>query len=197
MSERRSRSKTLEDVKKYQASLTRSVAKKITLDSDEGNSISFTLRVPSMAEFIDAGYRWVNEVVSTVEDSLTDMPEEQRDDYITKRGQATAMRQFGHYISEVELSNDNVINDTETIEKLLDALSSDDNIRTTFRTEVVKYINDTTLSVIGIPVYECSNCGGLNNSDHGIPSMSEVIPLDVIQLFFTLHVRRMQRLKNR
>jgi hypothetical protein len=125
------------------------------------------------------------------------MVEEQRDDYITKRGQATAMRQFGHYISEVELSNDNVINDTETIEKLLDALSSDDNIRTTFRTEVVKYINDTTFSVIGIPVYECSNCGGLNNSNHGIPSMSEVIPLDVIQLFFTLHVRKMQRLKHR
>jgi hypothetical protein len=197
MSSRQPRSKTVESVKLYQASLMRSANRQVTVIGDNGVGLTFNLKTPSISEYIEAGYRWVNSVVSDVESAIAEMPKEAREKHLIRRGQATAMRNYVHYVQSVELEDNNVITDTDTIEKLMDSISTDDSLRENFTKEVIKYINSSTISIIGIPAYDCPNCGKENKSDHQFPNLSEIIPLDVVQLFFQQHGQRMLRLRTR
>lgn len=196
MSDRKPKSKTIDEVKEYQKEFTLNAKRTIEVQADNDSTISFVLKTPSISEYMKKSSQWIDSIVETIESSMTEVSQKDRNAFITIKASASAMRQYSHYIDTIELENANVISDEETIQGLLDVISTDDNLREGFIEKVLKYINETMLTVIAIPAFDCPKCGADNSGGSGT-MLSELIPLDVIQLFFTLHSARMRRLRNR
>lgn len=197
MSDRRSNSKTLDSVKRYKEELLKCQNRKVVINKVSGKSMDLTLKIPTIAEYVDAGHRWIGEIVSMVNNALgIDADTKDRNDYIVKQGQATAMRQYMHWVDSIEFAS-NKIEDKTTLEGVLDILSADDIVRNEFMEEISKYINDTSIAVIGIPVYDCPKCGSTQESPLELPAHANIIPLDVYQTFFALTVQKLEKIQLR
>jgi len=197
MAIRQSKQKTLDEVKRYKDELVKIQPTKIYINKDLSNEIIFTLKTPTITEYINSGYEWINNIVDTVNRTLgTDKDDEKRNNIITKYGQATAMRQYSHWVESIEYDT-NIVDDEETINKTLDLISSDDDIREEFIKGVIDYINKTIISVIGIPKFNCPECGTEQTSDDTNDNFVDILPIDVIQLFFGLLTQRLERIINR
>lgn len=197
MTGRQPKSKDLASIKRYKEELKSIQKKKISLLKDTGREISITLKTPTISEYVEAGHRWIGDIVEVVDKALgTDPSDNERNNLITSHGQASAMRQYVHWIDSIEYDT-NIIDDRETIEKTIGVLSADDEVRTKFIEAVIDYINASTVSIIAIPVFDCPNCHKTNEGQLKLPQYKNSIPLDVIQLFFGLHTQRVSRLMER
>lgn len=197
MSSRQSKVKSLADISRYKEELNKVQKRKVTISKQDGSSIDITLKTPSLGEYIEAGHRWIGDIVNIVDQALAvDSSDQERNELIVQYGQATVMRQYSHWVDSIELDT-NIIDDQETVESNLDILSADDEIRDQFIKAVVDFINTSTISVIGIPVYDCPACGSEQPTSMTIPQYKNIIPLDMIQLFFDLHTQRLARITQR
>lgn len=197
MSKRQPGSKDLASINRYKEELSVIQKRKIVINEGRDDSIDILIKSPSISEYVDAGHRWVGDIVETVNRALSaEARNEERNEIITKHGQASAMRQYSHWVDSIEIGS-NVIDDLESIEKNLNVLSANDEIRSQFITEVVDYINRSTVSVIGIPVFDCPSCGTVQSGSMNLPHHTNVIPLDVIQVFFALLTQRLERMAAR
>lgn len=197
MSIRQSKSKDLASITRYKEELTRIQKTKIDINKDTPTAISITIKTPSVREYIDAGHRWIGDIVNIVDRALgAEAGDRERNALILQYGQASSMRQYSHWIDSIEFET-NVIKELETIETVLDTLSADDNVRTEFIEAVVSFINKSTISIIGIPVFKCPSCQKDNESHFKLPAYANVIPLDMIQVFFGLLTQRLERVAAR
>lgn len=197
MSGRQSKQKDLASVKRYKEELTRIQKTRIEINKDKPTAIAITIKTPSIAEYIDAGHRWVGDIVSTVNAAMAaDVKDNERNSLVVSYGQATAMRQYSHWIESIDYES-NTINDIETIEQLLDTLSADEEVREAFTKAVIDYINKSTIAVVGIPVFDCPQCSKLNEGPLKLPAYKNIIPLDVMQVFFSLLTQRLERIAER
>lgn len=197
MSSRQSASRDLGSVQRYREETARAQKRRIEIKKDGEVVLAMTLRTPSVQEYVEAGHRWIGEIADNIEKALgTDAGDRERNTAIVRSGQATAMRQYTHWLDSLEYDT-NIVDDKETIEKLLDVLSADDIIRKEFTKAVVDYINGSVVSVIGIPTFDCPKCEAEQKSGLDMAHFVNVIPLDVIQLFFSLHIQRIERITTR
>jgi hypothetical protein len=149
-------------------------------------ALKVKLRVPTITQYEQSGFTWVDGIVKLLEGSLgVSLKGKERDDYITDQGRLTALRQYSHWVNRIEVGDD-AIEDQETIEALLGTLSSDEKISKVFFESVGKYIDNSTLSVIAIPKYDCPKCGGEQTGDIHANQHPHLLPLDVVRIFFTL-----------
>lgn len=194
MAGKQAKTKDLASITRYKEELVKLKNKKIVINAGKSNEIAIILKSPNITEYIEAGYRWVSDIVDIVDRTLgLNTNDDERNSFITRYGQASAMRQYAHWIDSIEYDT-NIINDSETLESNLDMLSTDDTVRSEFLKGVVDYINESTISVIGLPVYDCPKCKADQSVEHHLPMHKNIIPLDVIQLFFVLLGDRMSRL---
>lgn len=198
MSGRQPKSKDVASINRYKEELAELQKKRVLVNEGLRNEIAITIKTPSITEYVDAGHRWIGDIVSAVDRALgADASDNERNTVIIRHGQASAMRQYSHWIESIEYET-NIITDRETIESTLDVLSADDTVRTEFIQAVVNYINSSTVSLIGIPVYDCPACGKTQNSNVTLgESHKNIIPLDVIQVFFGLLSQRLERMADR
>lgn len=197
MSVRRANSKSLADVNRYKEELSRIQKRRVALETGYDTELAITLKTPTINEHIDSGHRWVGEIVALVEKTLgTDASENEKNTLIVRHGQASAMRQYVHWVDSIEVDT-NIVDDAETIEETIDVLSSDNAIRTSFINSVIEYINKSTISVIGIPTFKCPKCKMEQTSDQPLPRHESIIPLDVHQLFFALATAQISRIITR
>lgn len=197
MSSRQPKIKTLADIKRYKEELARLQHKRITVNEGLSSEVSFTLRSPSITEYISSGHQWINGIVENVDRALgIDASTNERNNTITLQGQASALRQYAHWIESIEFQG-NITDDRESVDEMLALLTADDEIRDRFLTEVVNYISTSTMSVIGIPVFKCPQCGTDHTGNDKFPHHTNIIPLDVAQVFFGLITQRLERIATR
>ena len=190
MSRRKSGEVTMEDVERYKKEMLNQQNRRVSMPGIDNNNYYFDLRVPTVREFIEHSNDWINSIVYSIERALEEEPgEDQRQSFITQNSKSTIMRQYEHWIDAVAF-DDNTISDKETIASILEYLSSDDAARDKYMQEVKKYIDDSAVAVIGIPAYECSQCGGKQKFDAKNESLNAIIPLDILQTFFSLLVQK-------
>lgn len=160
-----------------------------------GDKMKVTLKMPSVLEHIDAGYRWINGIEESYSTALT-MEENKRDDYLLSQGKATTMRQYTHFIKSIQVGEEEAteIND---IEELLDSLSSMDKTRDELMDKIKKFIDDSMVSIIAIPTYTCPACGKAQKDKKELKQFPDLIALDVASVFFTLLAQRTQRIDKR
>jgi hypothetical protein len=197
MASKQAKSKDLESVKRYKAELSAIQNKLVTVVSSNGSNIKFTLKTPSIKEYIDAGHVWISDMVETMEKSVTaETGVNEREALLTKYAQASAMRQYRHWVDSIELDTNTIV-DPETVSSCLNFFSSEDTILNGFIKEVITYIGESTIAVIGIPVFDCPSCGKRNEEKHKLPRHVNIIPLDTITVFFALYTQRLARLTER
>jgi hypothetical protein len=194
MSSRQARSRTIEQVERYKDELKAIHKARVKLDNDK--DIYLTIRSPSVKEYIESGYVWINSIVESVERTIsTEATQSEKDNLITRYAQASRLRQYGHWIESIEVET-NISNDQETINELLDVLSSDNELFSTIMLKIKAYINNSVISLVGIQSYNCPACSG-EQKDETYPKFTNILPLDVQQLFFGLFTQRLIRLTDR
>lgn len=197
MSGRQPKTKDLETIKRYKDELNKIQDKKITINKDTDKEISITIKSSNITDYVESGYRWINDIVNIVDKTLgQDASIKEKNSLITRYGQAAAMRQYIHWIKSLEYST-NIIDDKETIELLISTLSSDNVIYEEFIKAVVEYINTSTISIIGIPVFDCPSCGKVQENKLDLPNFTNIIPIDVVTVFFGLLFQKLSRLMER
>jgi len=178
---------TVEDLKSYQKEFLRGQPRIISLGQDTG--IGLQLRICTIQDYADSGYRWVSELEKAYTEALI-ADTQTRNDYLFDQAKATAMRQYAHFVEAILV--DGEVRATcekeqqEAIEETLGRLSCDDELRKAFTTEVGKFIDDSTIAIIGVNAYKCPSCGGVEKITDASPRWADVIPVDATKAFFTL-----------
>lgn len=199
MSKRASNEMSYTDIQRYQSemrSLHKSAFNIKTQDEDE---ITVIIKTPTINEFLAAGFKWIDGIRDLVEKLMgSDAPREEKEEYMFKNGKATALRQYRHWIDSIQF-DENTLNDPDTLDSLLNRFSSMDEIRDKFLEEITKYINRSTIALVGIPEYTCPECEGINKADDEIKLINHpnMIPIDVQRLFFYLLVQRSLKISER
>jgi hypothetical protein len=194
MSQRRTASMSPESLKIYREHFTRGKPKSIMLNAKVG----VTMRVPTVDEYLNAGQRWVDELVFAVNQAFTqDLSEKQRNDMIFDRAKATSMRQYVHWIESIDLPDpkqqgkDQAIRDVTTIENTISSLSGDDATRAKYYETVQGYINDAVVALIGVPQVHPEE------ADQVKPRFENIIPLDPVSVFTNLLYQKTQQIQQR
>lgn len=196
MSKKSNNSVTTADVKRYQEELVDRQNHQVVIDENQLSATSVTFKVPSIPEYLQDGYRWINELAQMAEKALTkDATTASRSKYVTDQGYATALRQYSHWVQNI--SFDSVIEDRETIDNALTLLSSDDTFRVEFMKATERFIGQSSITSIGVPVFECPSCKRINKVDGLDERFGEAIPIDVYQVFFLLVEQKIQKIQKR
>lgn len=182
---------TSDEVKAYQKAYHYST-KEVSLK----DGLKAVLKVPTVAQYEDSGYKWVDGIIKMTEDAFdVTLRGEQREQYIENQGAITALRQYSHWIDEFLLGDDEngfaSIVDRETIDDLCNEFSGDLTIRNTLLEHIGHYIDDSSISIIGYPNSPCPSCGGHYRGEKDF--IPDLIPLDIEQVFFILIRQRLRR----
>jgi hypothetical protein len=189
MSQRRTGSMMPESLKIYREHFARGKPKSIMLD----DKVGMTMRVPSVDEYINAGQRWVDELVTAVTQAFTqDLSEQQRNNMILDRAKATSMRQYVHWIDTIDLpASGQAIKDIATIEMTVSSLSGDDDARAKYYEAMRSFINDSVIAIIGVPQVHPEE------ADQVKPRFENIIPLDPVSVFISLLYQKTQQIRQR
>ena len=191
MTNRQRGSMDLESIKRYQNDFVSGHEKLIELN----DTLSMVLEMPSASEYIDAGFKWISSIEDRYARSMT-LDEEGREDYLMKHAQATSMRQYAHYVKKLIVDGEE-IDELEDVDALLNDMSGSDNIRDPFMKACAAYLDDSVISLIAIPTYECPSCGKPQKKEEPGKPFGELIPLDVAQAFFPLLIQKLRQIQER
>ena len=194
LSEPRPGKLTINHYTKYQMDHTRMVNKSFTLS----NGMKFFLRTPTFDEYVTDGMQWVGKINSSIDTLIvTDGDEEEaRGQMLQQYVKSSTLRQFSHFVDYIEIDG-SPITDRDTLNGALEIMSADDDHREQIFKEILKYKSESVIAVIGIPEYKCPSCHANQNTEPVNEGLVSVIPLDVMNLFFTLLTLRMSRILER
>jgi len=183
----------------------------ITATHDNGSDINIHLTVPSILEYEESGFKWVDGIVSMVDRAFkVPLKGDERNAYIRDQGRLSNLRQYSHWISKVtigDLNNDDVesldvITDRDVIDDFMVDLSGIEHVRDAILNGVGAFISETTVSIVGYPNDKCPSCDmRLGDEKEGsgtdvvIVRSNDVVPyvpLDLTTTFFTLCSQRVQ-----
>ncbi len=183
-----------EDVERYQKESLKSQKLEIKLDEGKPDESTMILRIPSAGEYFNMARRWLGEIVRAVELAIgSDASVTEKQSEITNSCKSTMMRQYGHWIESIHFGGSQIV-DRDTIELVLDRLSADDDCREEFSVKVRKYIDDSTLSLFGIPTYTCPNCHRDQLIEGTKEGAAAILPIDFAATFFILLVQKLQQI---
>lgn len=148
--------------------------------------IKMQLKIPTVTEYVTAGFEWVDGIVNTVQEAFgSKLQGEARNSYIIDQGKMLSMGEYSQYVKQIGFSDESYISDPETIRSTLGELSGDPEMTAQFFQAVLKYIEEATVATIALPRYNCPVCG--------TPSVSPeeaihpyLAPIDVENLFFMM-----------
>ena len=156
------------------------------------------LRLPTINQYVTDGLGWVNRISNLVERTLLETPDvtdEEKEDIINNYVKSSILKQFNHFIDVIEME-DSVIQDRDSVNAVLEILSAEDEIRSVVNEQIIKYKSDTAIALVGIPEYKCPTCGK-DQSQPVSERFTNIIPLDVMNLFFTLVTLRISKVLER
>lgn len=161
--------------------------------SDE---ISLRLRVPTIAQYKQAGFAWVDSVVRMADEAFgQSLRGDERNNYIQQQAAMSNLRRYSHWIEAIELDDgESSIEDQNGIDEALNALTGHEQTRSKILNEIETFMRESVISTIGIPRYDCPDCGGEPDPDTISTRQPELIQLEVNQIFFTLQFMNVYKL---
>ena len=188
---------TMEDLNKYlEAFVTNG---KDVIDYDK--KVFFTLRTPSLLDYVEMGTEWVNSLENSVDEAFgAKISVSERNELIALKAQANALRQYSHWIDRITYQKngepDGTVTDRDDLYKTLELLSSDDRIASSFYNGVQEYINHTTLGIIAVPSWICPVCK-TKQPGAAEGKWARLIPIDAASVFFTISSHRGLQVRKR
>lgn len=156
---------------------------------DLGLGIKVEFQVPTIAQYEQAGFKWVDGIVNSVDEAFgTTLSSQDRMAHINQSGVITSLMQYAHWVKRIVLE-DRAIEDQQTIHNTISRMSSRDDLFNGFFTAVGAYINASTVALVAIPKYICPSCQKTAQTpeNHSHPHL---VPLDIEPVFFTLIAHR-------
>lgn len=202
MSNKKNRSATLEQIKKYQAGFAANFNHEKTLTSHRsGKKMKVVFKVPTLREYIETGDKWATSISSAVVEALgADADFERRNSYMQDLAKVSSSRQYLHWVDHIVIDTD-PITDRAAIEEIFSSVvSADNDLREQFEEAVMEFQNATTVSVIGIPNYRCPVCKGIQHQTEGAGEDEDVpaiIPVEGVSTFFDLIFQKVSLIRQR
>ena len=190
MSHNRSRCSN-EDLKKYLEAFS-SGGKDVIRPK---GSLCFTLRSPSLMDYIEMGTEWVTSLETSVDEAFgANISVRERNDLISAKANANAMRQYSHWLERItymsaEGEAEATVVDRESIYQSLERLSTDPEIASGFFDGVNDYVNHVTVGIVAIPTWICPKCKS-RQPGAGEGKWARLIPIDAASVFFTISSHR-------
>lgn len=178
MNSRQSYSMSVQTIEMYQDRFTRGKPKTYKLSDD----LSVTLKVPSLDEYLNAGFTWVDEMARSINQAFTqETTLARRNELMMRAGKATSMRQYVHWIKSFELPNkEKNMSEEKSIELACNSLSSDDDLRNNFYRVVQEFMGESLVSIIATPLLAEAERQLAN------PKFPWLLPIDPLSVFTTL-----------
>jgi hypothetical protein len=153
-------------------------------------SVTAFLAVPTLADQIDAGYRWVDGIADATNRAFgLKLTEVDRYRHIVRSSMMTSLRQYSHWIERVEIQTQegldpNVVDDPVKKDEALEVISGDKSALKLLDDSIMKWIDACSVTVIGLPKSPCPKCQKEPAED--LTKHPHLIPLDIGYVFFTL-----------
>lgn len=178
----------VERIKEYQSNFIPSLAggRRVTIREN----LEIIIDSTDVANYILDGAQWIQGIIQTVDSTFTQAPptEQDRNRMIATHSRANKLRNYGAWIKTIIVDGaENT--EREDIVQILDVLSVDDEISELIETEITKFIDDATRALIAIPE--------TSGKDTGVPRFQNLIPIDVVNTFFTLLAQRVNIISRR
>lgn len=160
--------------------------------------LRMVLKVPTLSESERSGFAWVDNIIERTDRTFNDkLIGEERNRYISEQGVATGLRQYAAWIDKLILLDANghsegVIDQIEDIEDTISVLTSNEEVYESFFNHIGEFIENTTISVIGVPRIQCPVCQQPMAPEH--KQHPHLVAVDVPSVFFTLVDQRMRKI---
>lgn len=199
----------LSEVKRYQLAIKNRQKRRVVIGAGTRHEMAIHLTTCPLRQYLNQSHSYIETLVDRITRSVADNANlEQRNAAIYEASNATSLCQWSHFIEAIEYGDLTpgeekawVTKDPNSVKTLLGRLSSIDSIREEIITQVVKFIDDTTTSLVAIPAYDCPVCHKPQEDHESLkdrfPRMASYIPLDVLQVFFGLIGQRLERIAQR
>lgn len=154
------------------------------------SSVTAYLGVPTLAQQIDSGYRWVDGIAEATNKAFgSKLSEVDRYRHVYRSGTMTSLRQYSHWFSRIEIKEKDgldptVIDDPIKKDETLEIISEDKTAMKLLDDSILKWIDNCSVTVIGLPKSNCPKCQKPPSKE--ITDHPHLIPIDVAYVFFTL-----------
>lgn len=154
-----------------------------------GREVKIELAQPFLHEWLANGQLWIAELQELVTRTLgIEADEETRSKEISKLARSTYLRLYSHWVVGIEVGGISTSDREQgAIDKLLDELSSDDNVINQFPADVGEYIDDTTVSMVATTALTEAEAATHKRFPH-------LVPINVLATFFQLLSQKARRI---
>lgn len=151
------------------------------------------LGIPSVADHVQIGTGWIQGIVADTQKAFgKEISDNERLQYMDKQARSTFLRQFSHWVEAVIVDdgdgNSFEITAREKIDDYLEEICAEPDLSEMFISKVLDYIRAATVTLIAINKEPCPKCQ--KEIPDELTKHPELIPLDVVSLFFTLRSRK-------
>jgi hypothetical protein len=166
---------TTDMINEYQQEFNLSAGRRI----DVSENLAVVLKMPSIADYVEDGARWISNIVQIVDSTFTQTTPDQnaRNEAIEMHSRATRLRRYGSWISHIVV-DDQEINELDVILDALEAISATPGAASDVEKKIEKFIDDCVVSMIAIPE--------TSGRETGLPRFPHLIPMDAVNVFFIL-----------
>lgn len=163
---------------------------------DVAGTLRIKLKTPSLEDSIVTGQRWVESIVDSIGNDLKLTPDERRN-FALAKAKAKVVGLYSSWIDSIveldEQGQEHVIaKDEATFESILSHVSGDEDIAEMALKGITKYIEESTITVVGIPDFECPACSESQLEDGD--NYNGIIPLEAEQVFSSLIAQRLSKM---
>lgn len=181
MTNRQRNKMSVDSITEYQRTFVPTLADGRRIQIREG--LELLIASTDVNNYISDGENWIAGIVQTVDSTFTQAApnQQERNRMIDIHARASRLRNYGAWVKAIIIDGYENTN-REDITEMLNVLSVDEETSTLVTKEITKFIDDSTRALIAIPE--------TSGKEMGLPRFPHLIPLDVVNTFFTLLAQR-------
>ena len=191
---------TVQELESYQTKFTSLRTSDYEVVNSNGHSSIYTLRVPTLNEYIETSKAWVDEINASVVRTIGEQAAlKERNSMMESLARAAAARRYTHWVQSIRTSPDDApITDRRQIEAILGSVVSEDEVELeSFFKAVFNHQEKTTVSLVVAPNWRCPNCNRFQMYTEGTTPEEEQVPLytpvEAVNTFFGLTFPKLRR----
>lgn len=180
----------------YQDKFTKARTRDYTINHGNDQTTTFTLKVPTMNEFISAGKLWVDDVNRATVASIGESASfGERNRMMEELMRVANARQYSHWVESISFDGGKVTDPSSIRRILAEEISGDDTQLTEFITAVRDFSDKMATSVIAINNFKCPSCHKYQMKAEGTTDEDTqppvYVPVEVVSSFFALIFQRL------
>jgi len=184
MTKRASKSVSIDEVKKYQETLDGNGELPININLED-TSVSIVVETPSVNKYLMHGEYFItllHEKVNEIIRSSKAFEDEKEAEILILN--TMYLSTYIHYVKRIVV-NGKIMDDVGDLHKSLEMLSNQPKIRKNIKSKITDYIDNSLVSIVGIPDFMCPICGSTQKSEEDKSNFKSFIPLNMLDYFFT------------